>query len=194
MLDAADDHIRLTKICLGMSRRMAQRHVHLPLTLPGGKNVILHDGDATGKAILITKALKDTLRSMPLLLQALAIVFKDLVDNAYEWVQLGPGRCLLAAIPRGRWKRQHLIDRAPINAKHPCRFAAAHTLNLYRITYATIQFQLLHSPLCKSRKRTTGGFLLRPTTRQSGRFSDGLLLWSSQVIEDILKAVCAYAK
>ena len=70
LLDAGDDRIRLTKICLGMSRRMAQRHVHLPLTLPGGKNVILHDGDATGKAILITKALKDALRSMPLLLQA----------------------------------------------------------------------------------------------------------------------------
>ena len=55
-------------------------------------------------------------------------------------------------IPRGRWKRQHLIDRAPINAKHPCRFAAAHTLNLYRITYATIQFQLLHPrPLQKQK-------------------------------------------
>jgi len=73
---------------------MTQRHVHLPLTLPGGKNVILHDGDATGKAILITKALKDPLRRMPLLLQTLAIVLKDLVDNANKRIKLGSRRCL----------------------------------------------------------------------------------------------------
>ena len=151
VLNAADDRIRFTKICLGMARRMAQRHVHLPLTLPGGKNIILHDGDATGKAILITKPLKDPLRRMTLLLQTFGIVLKDLVDNTDKRIKLGPVRRLLAAIARWGRERQHLINRATVNAEQPCRFAAAHTLNFYRITHATIQFHLLHPrPLQKA--------------------------------------------
>ncbi|MBT5191971.1 MAG: serine protease [Rhodospirillaceae bacterium] len=39
--------------------------------------------------------------------------------------------------------------------------------------------------LCKSRKLTTGGFLLRPATRQSGRFSGGLLLRRSQISDQL---------
>ena len=58
ILNTADDHVRLTKIALGVTRRMAQRHVHLPLTSPGSKNIILHNSDAARKAVLITKALK----------------------------------------------------------------------------------------------------------------------------------------
>ncbi len=62
ILNTGDDHIRLAKICLDVTRRMAQRHVHLALTLPGGKNEILHDCDAAGKTVLIAQPLKDPLR------------------------------------------------------------------------------------------------------------------------------------
>ncbi len=140
ILNTGDGRIRLTKICLGMPRKMVQRHVHFSLTLPGSK------------VILITKALKDPLGSMPLLLQALGVVLKNLIDNTDKRIKLGPVRRLLAATPRRGRERQHLINRAPVNAKQPCGFAAAHTLNLYRIAYATIQFHLLHPrPLQKQK-------------------------------------------
>ena len=69
----------------------------------------------------------------------------------------------------------------PLHEYNPCRLPAAHVLNNNRVPYAPIEFHSLYPrPLSKDRKATTGGVLLRPTTRQSGRFSGGLLLRRSQ--------------
>ena len=78
------------------------------------------------------------------LCQAFGIVLKNLVDNANERIQFGSIRCLPAAITWGRCNHQHLINRAAVNVEHPCRYAVAHTLNLYHITYSPIEFHMLH--------------------------------------------------
>ena len=76
---------------------------------------------------------------------------------------------------RAALKYQHLVDRTPVNPENPCRLSAAHTLDNNCVSYAPVKFTRFIPALCKSRKLTTGGFLLRLTTRQSGRFSGGLL-------------------
>ena len=73
-LDTSDHRKRLTEVHLGMARLMGQRHVHLPLTLSRRKDIILHNRDATGKAVLIAETLKDPLRGMALLLRPLPIL------------------------------------------------------------------------------------------------------------------------
>ena len=70
------------------------------LTLTGRKDIVLHDRDATGKAVLIAQPFKDPLRRMPLLLVNKPVRLKNLVDNADKGIELRAGRCLLAAIAR----------------------------------------------------------------------------------------------
>jgi len=72
----------------------------LALTLTGRKDIVLHDRDAAGKAVLIAQPFKDPLRGMPLLLVNKPVRLKDLVDNADKWIKLRTGWRLLAAIPR----------------------------------------------------------------------------------------------
>ncbi len=58
--NAADDGQRLTKVSLSMTWWMCQRHKHLPLTLLGRVNVILHNRDAAVKTMLIHCPAVDT--------------------------------------------------------------------------------------------------------------------------------------
>jgi hypothetical protein len=53
-LDPADDGQCFAKIHLGMARRMRQWHEHLSLTLTDAADVVLHDRDPAGKAMLVT--------------------------------------------------------------------------------------------------------------------------------------------
>ena len=62
MFDPGDDRIRLAKVCLGMTRRVCQRHEHLPQTTAPFTNIILHDGLLTRKTMLVAKTLEDPLR------------------------------------------------------------------------------------------------------------------------------------
>ena len=58
-LDTTNHCKCLTKVSLGMTRRMRQGHEHLPLTLSGRKDVVLHDREAAGEIMLIAKPLKN---------------------------------------------------------------------------------------------------------------------------------------
>ena len=49
---------RFTKVSLSVAGRMRQWNKHLPLTLLGSENVVLHDRDTANKAMLITQPFK----------------------------------------------------------------------------------------------------------------------------------------
>ena len=53
-LDPADDAQRFAKIHLGMARRMCEGHKHLPLSLAGAADVVLHDRNPAREAMLVT--------------------------------------------------------------------------------------------------------------------------------------------
>jgi len=98
--NTADYDKRFTEICLDMAGRMRQRHEHLALTLPGRKDVILHDRDAAGKAVLITQPFKNPLRGMPLLLRDPGVGLKDLVNDPSERIKLRAANRFVAPVAR----------------------------------------------------------------------------------------------
>ena len=84
MHDAGNDRIRLAKVRLGMTRRVRQRHEHLPQTKVPFANVILHDRLLAREAMCVTKTLEDPLRRVPLLAVNRAILFQNAVDDIRE--------------------------------------------------------------------------------------------------------------
>ena len=60
-------HHRLAEVDLGMPRRVIQRHEGLARRLPPRARIVLHDGGATGKAVLVAQPLEDPLRRVSLL-------------------------------------------------------------------------------------------------------------------------------
>ena len=98
MHDAGNDRIRLAKVHLGMTRRVRQRHEHLPQTKVPFANVILHDRLLAREAMFVTKTLEDPLRRVPLLAVNRAIPFQNAVDDIRERRQLRALR---------RWRRRY---------------------------------------------------------------------------------------
>ncbi len=86
--DTADDRKGFAKVCLGMTRWMSQRYEHLPLTLPGRKDVILHNGDAASISMLVTQPFEHPLRRMLLLPGNGLISFQNRIDDPDEGIQL----------------------------------------------------------------------------------------------------------
>jgi hypothetical protein len=76
-LHTADDTHRLAEIDLRMPRRMHQRHEHLPRPLPPAGNVVLHDGEATREAVLVSEPLEDALGRVLLLLRSTFVLGED---------------------------------------------------------------------------------------------------------------------
>ena len=87
-LTTADDTQRLTKIDLGMTRRVGQRNEYLLRLTSLLADIICDDGELPGEPVLVTQSLKYALRRMPLLLDHPFIVFKDLIDNRGKTIQL----------------------------------------------------------------------------------------------------------
>jgi hypothetical protein len=93
-LDPADLAKRFAEVHLRVSRRMRQRHEHLPrpaLLLP---DIVGDDRDAAREPVLVPEPLKNPLRRMPLLLQLAFVVLQDLVDDRNERIELRTGRRL----------------------------------------------------------------------------------------------------
>ncbi len=131
-LGAGDDRIRLAKVCLGMARRMRQRHEHLPQTTATFPNVILDDGLPTRKTVLVAKTLEDPLRRVALLAVNRSVLFKNTLDDIREGVQLRALRWLAAAVARRLRVPEHLLYRLSRNAKPTCRLSLAQPLNMAR--------------------------------------------------------------
>ena len=130
MHDAGNDRIRLAKVRLGMTRRVRQRHEHLPQTKVPFANVILHDGLFAREAMFVTKTLEDPLRRVPLLAVNRAILFQNAVDDIREGGQFRAFRWLASPISRRFRMPQHLPHRLARNAKPTCRLSLAQTINM----------------------------------------------------------------
>ena len=129
LFDTANHGECLAKIRLSMARRMRQWHEHLPLTLLGREDIVLHNRDAAFKVMLITQSFKYPFRRVSLLLWNQLICLKGLINNPGKRIQLRASYRLAAPVSGRKRKRQHLGDGAWINSKYPRRFPAAHTVN-----------------------------------------------------------------
>ena len=123
MHDAGNDRIRLAKVRLGMTRRVRQRHEHLPQTKVPFANVILHDRLLARAAMFVTKTLEDPLRRVPLLAVNRAILFQNAVDDIRERRQLRALRRLavadIPAVPNATVSWQPSCDRSRTGEKLP---------------------------------------------------------------------------
>jgi hypothetical protein len=95
---AADHGKRLPKVSLSMTCWVGQRNKHLPLTLFGCEDVILHNRDATSKAMLITQSFKYQRRRVSLLLGDQFVCLKDLMNNPRKTIQLWAADRFVASI------------------------------------------------------------------------------------------------
>jgi hypothetical protein len=101
---------------------------------------------------------------------ALSGLFKDVF--LFHWKEESQH----AALDELEWKRCDALISADERDKAVDEF-----IELVSAVDGILQGQAVaDAALCKSRKLTTGGVLLRPTTRLSGCFSGGLLLRRSQ--------------
>lgn len=117
LLDTGNHHYGLTKVGLGMAARVQQRHKHLLATQGLLAHIVLDDGVATRKPVLILQALEDALAGVVLLARAGFIVVQDLVNQPGEPRKLGPPHRLSALVARRHRESQGLLDRLAVHAK-----------------------------------------------------------------------------
>ena len=139
MHDAGNDRIRLAKVRLGMTRRVRQRHEHLPQTKVPFANVILHDRLLAREAMFVTKTLEDPLRRVPLLAVNRAILFQNAVDDIRERRQLRALRRLASPISRRFRMQQYLGNRLAIDPELARSFPPAQTLTMTRQSHSSIK-------------------------------------------------------
>src|SRR3954466_15349643 len=181
----ADHRQSLAEVSLCMPGVVPQRHQYLPLTLPGGMHVVLHDRQAATIGVLVPQALKEPLRGVPLLRWTALILVQDLVNDPDKRIQLGPLRGLAPPIPRRHRERQHLRHRARVDAKPARRLPPTEPLDLNRVADLPIQLHELHPQ--PSAFNTESVLLLEfysGATEPPGRFSEGFLLRRLQLIMD----------
>ena len=102
LLHPADLHQRFPEIGLRISRRVRQRHEHLPAALLALPDVILDDRIAAGETMLGAQAVEYPLRRMPLFARDAAVTFKPSIDDRYKPVQLRALRYRLTPVTRWR--------------------------------------------------------------------------------------------
>ena len=146
MHDAGNDRIRLAKVRLGMTRRVRQRHEHLPQTKVPFANVILHDRLLAREAMFVTKTLEDPLRRVPLLAVNRAILFQNAVDDIRERRQLRALRRLASPISRRFRMQQYLGNRLAIDPELARSFPPAQTLTMTRQSHWSIKIHSVHPP------------------------------------------------
>src|SRR3954466_14105370 len=141
------------------------------------QNIVLHDRQPAGITVLVTQALKDPLRRVPLLRRTALVLLQDLIDDRHKSIQLGPLRGVAPPIPRRHRERQHLRHRARIDAKPARRLTPAEPLDLNRVADLPIQLHELHPQ--PSAFNTESVLLLEfysGAAGPPGRFSEGFLL------------------
>ena len=161
--DATNDADRLAEVCLGVPRRMHQRHEHLLGPLPPARHVVLHDGDAAGEAVLIPEPLEDPLGRVLLLLRPAFVLGQDAIDDGDDRIQLRPHRRPRAPVARRHRECHHLRNCSGIDPEPPGCRPLAQSLDPDRVPDLRVKLHVASSPaLCR---RGTGlpaaGFLLR---------------------------------
>ena len=131
---------------LGMTRRVRQRHGHLPQTKVPFANVILHDRLLAREAMFVTKTLEDPLRRVPLLAVNRAILFQNAVDDIRERRQLRALRRLASPISRRFRMQQYLGNRLAVDPELARSFPSAQTLTMTRQSHSSIKIHSVHPP------------------------------------------------
>ena len=177
-LDATDDADGFTKVCLGMPRRMHQRHEHLLCPLPPAGDIVLHDCNAGSEAVFVPKPLEDPLGRVLLLLRSRLVVPENAVDHWNKWIKLRLRRRLLAHVTRRHRELHHLVHGPRIDPEPTGRRPLAQPLNPNCMPHLQIEIHVLHPP--PSAESKAKGYLLPDfysgATGIPGRFSEGLLL------------------
>ena len=130
--NTGDDRISLAEVRLSVTRRVHQRHEHLPLTITPFPHVILDDGLFTRKAMFIAKTLEYPFRRVALLAMNRSVILQNTVDDIREGVQLRARRWLAPLIPRRLRMPKHLLHRLAGNAKPARRLSLAQPINMAR--------------------------------------------------------------
>ena len=196
MHDAGNDRIRLAKVRLGMTRRVRQRHEHLPQTKVPFANVILHDRLLAREAMFVTKTLEDPLRRVPLLAVNRAILFQNAVDDIRERRQLRALRRLASPISRRFRMQQYLGNRLAIDPELARSFPSAQALTMTRQSHSSIKIHSVHPPPSIRSiltKAIDGPILVRRRNRTNRPLHWGLLLRRSHPSPVVSKAAIKQA-
>src|SRR5262245_1321834 len=145
-LYATDDADRFAEVGLRMSRRMHQRNEHLLSPLTPAGHVILHNRDATRKAVFVPKPLENPLRRVLLLLRSRLVVPENALDHWNKWIKLRLRRRLLAHITRWHRELHHLVHGPWIDPEPAGRRTLAQALNANRMPHLQIEIHVLHPP------------------------------------------------
>src|SRR4029453_5786969 len=134
-----------------------QRHEHLLRPLAPARHVVLHDGDAASKAVLVTKPLENPLGRVRLLLR--------------------PPRRVSAPVPRRHRECHHLRNCSGIDPEPPGCRPLAQSLDPDRVPDLRVKLHVLHPPPSADAAQ---GFQLPDfysgATDRIGRFTEGFLL------------------
>ena len=185
MHDAGNDRIRLAKVRLGMTRRVRQRHEHLPQAKVPFANVILHDRLLAREAMFVTKTLEDPLRRVPLLAVNRAILFQNAVDDIRERRQLRALRRLAPPVSRRFRMQQYLGNRLAIDPELARSFPPAQTLTMTRQSHSSIKIHSVHPPPSIRSiltKAIDGPILVRRRNRTNRPLHWGIMLRRSHFI------------
>ena len=144
LLHAADDRQGLAKVALGVSRRMGQRHEHLPCLTAILSDVVLDRGVSTVESVFVPEPLEDALGSVALLPGTPEVVLQDPVNDACEGIQLGLLWRNLPAITRRDRVGQHFAHGVPVQAESPGGIPYAHPLHHHRPANPEIYVHLVH--------------------------------------------------
>jgi hypothetical protein len=116
---------RFAKVHLRMARRMRQRHEGLAPARPLNPNMILDDGIAARKSMLVAQPLENPLGRMTLLHRRCPVAFQDRLDHRYQRPQLRLLRRSAPHIARRHREPAHLRDRLATQPKNTSRFPPA---------------------------------------------------------------------
>ena len=132
LLHSPDDHQGLAEVALGMTRRLGQRHEHLPGPAAVFTDVVLDDGVSTVEPVLVPEPLEDALGGVALFPSNPLVVIEDAVDDARKGLKFGPARWHLSPVARRDRVGQHLAHRVPVQPEHPGGSPDAHALHHHR--------------------------------------------------------------
>ena len=128
-LDATQKDVGFAEIHLGTARRMRQGDKYFLLSQPFLGDELAHDRVAAGVTMFVTESLEYPHRRMALLLQNVAIILQDLMNDADERPQFRRYRRFLALIARRHGVPNHLRYRLAADPKPLCCSALALVLH-----------------------------------------------------------------
>ena len=121
---AADHRDRLPEVHLRVTRRMRQGHEGLPPSRPADPHMVLHDGVAAAKPMLVPQPLENPLGRVPLLHRCRPVSFQDGIDDGNMRSQLRLLRWLRPCVPGRHREPAHLQNRLAAQPEDPGSFPA----------------------------------------------------------------------